>query len=306
MSMRALLPKAIAVGRFVAAYLAGLLVATAAVASCGDEFTDGAGDSAGTASGVATGGDGGSVTTGEGGEGAGTGGTGGAVGPGGQGGGPLGPCEPIAGQIYASLGTVGSPTTAPPIASHPDINMKVRGWEQTGGALTLVSYGGDTDPLAPKLDTIFGANHVPQFVQNYAVHDWDWPNMQALGPISNPEVTLIAFASSAGEILELPHCGYDIGAGFGARVLYVDDDSMTLKYTGEDNVVSGYTIHLVQICPEPSLKARYEADHAAGRSQLPALYQEQPLGRARGNSFLVAIRDTGAFMDPRSDKDWWP
>ena len=67
----------------------------------------------------------------------------------------------------------------------------------------------------------------------------------------------------------------------------------------------GYTIHLVGICPEPSLKALYESCDAAGRGSLPALHGDEPLGRSRGSSFLVAIRDTGSFMDPRSQKDWW-
>ena len=53
------------------------------------------------------------------------------------------------------------------------------------------------------------------------------------------------------------------------------------------------------------MKALYESCDAAGRGSLPALHGDEPLGRSRGGSFLVAIRDTGSFMDPRSQKDWW-
>lgn len=201
--------------------------------------------------------------------------------------------------------TAGAPTTDPPAALHPDVNVKIRGWEATGGALALVDYGGDTDTAAPKLYSIFSDDHVPAFVQNQAVHGWDWANMVPTGPIPDWEVTMVALAATAGDVLELPRSGYDIGQGMGARVLFADDDSMTLKYTGEDDVVFGYTIHLVGICPEPSLRALYDATNAAGRTELPALAGDQPLGRARSASFLIAIRDTGAFMDPRSQKDWW-
>ena len=56
---------------------------------------------------------------------------------------------------------------------------------------------------------------------------------------------------------------------------------------------------------EPTLRALYDANHAAGRAELPALDGDQPFGRARTSEVLVAIRDTGAFMDPRSQKDWY-
>ena len=59
------------------------------------------------------------------------------------------------------------------------------------------------------------------------------------------------------------------------------------------------------VCVEPSLRALYESMNTAGRTELPALHPEQPFGRARSGEILVSIRDTGAFMDPRSDKDWW-
>ena len=281
---------------------AALLIAFAALGCGGDGDGSGAtgGGSSTTGSSTATGGGGGGTTSTST-----TGGGGGAGGSGTGGAGGLAPCEAVAGATYGTLVTVGPPPVDPPAAAHPDINVKMRGWAPAGGALALVDYGGDTDVLAPRLFSVFPDDHVPAFVQNHAVHDWDWANMVPGGPIAAWEVTMISFASTPGEVLELPRSGYDIGQGFGARVLFVDEDSMTLKYTGEDDVVYGYTIHLVGICPEPSLRALYDATNAAGRTELPALAGDQPLGRARTGSFQIAIRDTGAFMDPRSQKDWW-
>lgn len=285
------------------------LVIAALVLGCG---SGGSGSGGGGQS--TTGGAGGASTSSSGGAG-GTGDTGGDQGgttsgtttsaSGGTGGMTMVVCDPIPGAQFGSLGTIGEPTKSPPPAEHPDLNMKMRGWEPVGFDLALVDYGGDTDALAPKLNTMYGDDHVPTFVQNYAVHDWDWANGMVGGLIGDWDVTLVAMATTPGEILEIPHSGYDIGQGKTARLLFADDDSVTLKYTGEDNVVYGYTIHMVGVCLDPDLKALYQANDAAGRTELPALSGDQPFARALGTSVLVAIRDTGAFMDPRSKKDWW-
>lgn len=88
-------------------------------------------------------------------------------------------------------------------------------------------------------------------------------------------------------------------------MLYADSNRITLKYTGEDSVVSGYALHIEGVCVEPKLLALYNQMNGAGRRQLPALKPFQPLGRARGVEIQVTIRDTGKFMDPRVRKDWW-
>ena len=99
--------------------------------------------------------------------------------------------------------------------------------------------------------------------------------------------------------------GYEIAPGYQVLVLYASQERITLKYTGEDNVVQGYTLHVENICVEPTLLALYETWNEAGRSSLPALRAGQAFGRARGGEIGVSIRDTGAFLDPRSRKDWW-
>ena len=71
------------------------------------------------------------------------------------------------------------------------------------------------------------------------------------------------------------------------------------------------------ICTDPNLLAlyntlddpdgpRYEY-HGNGRYgyDLPTLAAGQPFGTARGTEVVVAIVDTGHFMDPRSCEEWW-
>jgi hypothetical protein len=69
-------------------------------------------------------------------------------------------------------------------------------------------------------------------------------------------------------------------------------------------VANGYSVHLTNLCVDPNLLALYRSSNSAGRSYLPALRNEEVLGTAAG-SLLVAVRDRGVFLDPRSRKDWW-
>jgi hypothetical protein len=283
----------------------GLTLALALACSAEDGGVAGAGASGGS-SGNGGGSGGSSGSWGNGGAGAqGGGGTSGSSGgSAGSGGSGVDPCEPIAGVSYGTLPTVG-PVTDRPAPEHADLNIKLRGWSETGGTLGLVDIDGPTDLLAPRLNTFWPDDRVPVFLKNYRVNNWDWSQNKRSGPITESEVSLVGFQTTTGEVLEVPNSGYDIGQGNQVRVLFADNDSITLKYTGEDNVVYGYTLHVVGLCVEPSLKALYDAKDAAGRGELPALTANQPIGRARSGEVLVSIRDTGAFMDPRSKKDWW-
>ena len=146
---------------------------------------------------------------------------------------------------------------------------------------------------------------MPAFNGLYRVYDWDWGCNCRGGLLTYPEVTLAGMGVTPGEVLHLPDSGCNIGSGYEALVLYATEERITLKYTREDNVVYGYTIHIENICVEPSLLALYTAWNSAGRGELPALRGGQPLGRARSGTIGVTIRDTGTFMDPRSRYDWW-
>jgi len=213
-------------------------------------------------------------------------------------------CAPIPGVQYSTLSVNGSPTDRP-AEQHADLNLALRGYEVTSAFLGLVDYGGGSDTAAPQLYTLFADGRVPVFSTVYKVYDWDWDCNCRGSLLTTWPVTLAGMGVAPGEVLRLPDSGYDIGSGYEALVLYASEERITLKYTREDNVVDGYTIHVENACVEPGLLALYRAWNAAGRGQLPALRGGQPFGRARGAEIGVAIRDAGNFMDPRSRKDWW-
>jgi hypothetical protein len=212
-------------------------------------------------------------------------------------------CEPIPGVQYGTLDVDGPPTDRPD--EQPDFNLALRGYEVTDAYLGLVDYGGSGDPNAPQLYTLFADQRVPAFATVYQVYDWDWGSNCRGDLLTNYDVTLAGMGVAPGEVLHLPDSGHSIGSGYEALVLYATEERITLKYTREDNVVWGYTIHVENVCVEPSLLALYRARNDAGRGELPALRGGQPFGRARGDEIGVAIRDTGTFMDPRSRRDWW-
>ena len=213
-------------------------------------------------------------------------------------------CDPIPDANYGAISVIPPPTDRP-AELHADLNLALRGYEPTSSYLDLVDYDGPTDLGAPQLAGLFADHRIPTFSAAYQVHHWDWA-LDLRGPvITNPDVTLLGMAMNPGELIHVPASGYTIGSGYEVLVLYAAPQRITLKYTGEDNVVWGYTLHLENICVDPSLLALYQAWNDAGRGQLPALHAGQPFAYARDGEIGVAIRDTGAFMDPRSRKDWW-
>lgn len=218
--------------------------------------------------------------------------------------GVVSPCQPLPGASFGAL-TVLPPPTDRPAEQHADLNLALRGYSPTGGYLGLVDYGGPTDPGAPQLSGLFADNRTGSFVRLHRVYDWNWACNCRGAPLTDPAVTLADLATAPGEPLLVPDSGYSIGSGYEVLVLYAAADRITLKYTREDNVVHGFTLHLEAMCVDPALLSLYQSWNAAGRSQLPALRAGQALGRAAGAAVGVAIRDSGRFMDPRSRKDWW-
>lgn len=215
---------------------------------------------------------------------------------------PTANCD-VQGVSYGTL----SPTvrTDRPAAEHGDLNLALRGWSRTSANLSLVSYGGDTDVHAPQIDAMFSPDRRPRFSSSYRVNHWHWGCNCRGGPITDWDVTLLGMATTPGEPLSIPDSGYHIGGGYEALVLYATENRLTLKYSAEDNVVQGYTVHLENLCVDPDLLRLYRDLNAAGRGQLPALREGQAFGRAGGSEILIAVRDNGTFLDPRSQKDWW-
>jgi hypothetical protein len=214
------------------------------------------------------------------------------------------PCLPVPGERYNVL-SVDPPPTDRPAELHADLNLSLRGYVLTTAFLGLVDYSGAADPGAPQLPGLFADNRTATFSAAYRVYDWNWA-CNCRGPaITELEVTLAGLAVSPGETIHVPDSGYSIGSGFEVLVLYASRNRITLKYTRDDNVVRGYTLHVEGICVEPYLLALYQTWNDAGRGHLPALRAGQAFGRVRGNAISVAIRDNGTFQDPRSRKDWW-
>ena len=213
-------------------------------------------------------------------------------------------CSRIPGAAFDAL-TVPPPPTDRPAAEHADLNLGLRGMTPVTAALDYIWIGGPTDALAPDLKTLFQPPRRPAIKQTYQIYDWNWECNCRAGPIESPEVTFMEVKARPDEILTLPASGYEIGEGYEALVLYAEWTRITLKYTRNDNVISGYTLHLENVCIEPGLLQLYQTLDAAGRGQLPALRTGQPFARARSETVGLAIRDTGRFMDPRSRKDWW-
>lgn len=213
-------------------------------------------------------------------------------------------CAPIPDVSYDALSIAGSPTDRP-AEGHPDLNLAVRGYAPTDAFLGLVDYGGAHDPRAPQLPGLFSDNRTARFSAAYQVYQWDWDCGCRGGLIADPEVTLAGLATMPGETVHVPGSGYAIGSGFEVLVLYADANRITLKYTRDDNVVHGYTLHVEDVCVDPDLLALYQALDGAGRQRLPALRAGRAFGRAPGAEIGVAIRDSGRFLDPRSRQDWW-
>jgi LysM repeat protein len=210
----------------------------------------------------------------------------------------------IPGESYGDFPVSGGPAD-PPAEEHSDLNLALLGYEPTDAYKGLVDYSGGSDPNAPQLPSLFADNRTPTFSAVYQVHSWDWEHNRRGPLITNPEVTVLGMAVTPGETIHVPRSGYTIGNGYAVLVLYASPERITLKYTPDDHVVYGYTLHVENVLVEPRLLALYQSWNEAGRSRLPALRAGQAFGRARGNEIGIVIRDSGGLMDPRSRKDWW-
>ncbi len=221
-------------------------------------------------------------------------------------------CLPIPGATYGSVIPSTAPVSVPPPVN-PEYNLSLRSYDPTSQPLGLVDYGGNRDPLAPQLYSLFGDNRTATFRTVYQVHKWNYSCPCASSEYEDDSypVTLAGLETTPNELIYTPGSGYDIGlmtTGYEVMVLYATSTQLTFRYGREDIIrgdVPGYVIHLENICVDPNLLAAYNYWDSAGRGRLPALNQRQPLGRAIGNEIGVAIRDWASFMDPRSRKDWW-
>jgi hypothetical protein len=216
------------------------------------------------------------------------------------------PACPSTGQRYDMVPVDGRYSGHAPHVS-PDLNLTVRGWVTINEHRGLVDYGGETDSGAPQLASLFSNNRTPTFSSTHRVYDWDWANNRKGGVLTNWPVTLLGMATTPGEQVHFPRRnGSDIyqGVWYGL-VVYAEKTRITVHWARNDYVAPGYGMHVENICVDPSLLLAYQQGNAGGRFNLPGLRDNQVMGTARSGEILVAIRDTGTFMDPRSRKDWW-
>lgn len=214
-----------------------------------------------------------------------------------------------------------------PAFDHADKNLALRSYTlNTSPTLrrTLLDLGSDDPIQPPQLATLFSPYRVPSLDDFYQVHHWSWapspdPGTRA-GPITEPPATALGMGVTAGEPIFVPTSGYSIGGGMEVLVLFADYDSVTLRYTREDSSGSqGYTVHIDNLCTDPNLITLYNLlDLPTGPRYLFAPPQSRPysydlpnlqagrrLGTARDDQIVVAVVDSGAFMDPRSCREWW-
>ncbi len=186
-----------------------------------------------------------------------------------------------------------------------ELNIAARGFAPGSSTLGLVDIDGPADAGAPQLYSLFADARTPTFSRIFQIYDWDWNCDCAGAPLAEPPVTLAGVTVAPGEIIRVPRSSYYLGNDYQALVLYADSERIAFNDTRTGNPVRGYTIYLEGLAVDSSLLALYQQTNTTGRAELPALQAGQGIGRARASEMQVAIRDAGAFMDPRSHKDWW-
>ena len=200
-----------------------------------------------------------------------------------------------------------------------DFRLSILGYAPAAARLQLVDYNGAADPDAPRLSGIFEPNRTPVFRAAYQVYGWNWadggpnpvPPYGSRGAINTSwPAHVLDFKTTPGETIQIPERSTVIWSGGNvALVLYAAENEVAFAYTRNDSVL-GYVVHMLNFCVNPALVTAYRAQlDGSGRratGSLPALKVGQTLGTARAGWVTVAIRDSGAYMDPRSRKDWWP
>lgn len=192
--------------------------------------------------------------------------------------------------------------------TNPDKNVFLRGYGETAGKLQLVTYGypaGEPpDPKAPQLNSIL--KNGAQFLHLYKIHKWDWNNNRPSTEYEDyAPVSVLGLYAKPGQQLLTPTSGYVIATGYKAMLIYADEKSLAINWTGDDDAITGYAAHIDGICVDPNLLALYRQLNSAGRHKMPVLKDGQKMGTAKTNEVRVAIRDSGNFLDPRSKLDWW-
>lgn len=185
---------------------------------------------------------------------------------------------------------------------NPDFNLSLHDVTPVANPspqdLSLYDYSHPIDSNAPQFTGILQGTTSPQITSINTIN----PIMGYDSPASWSAITAIGLNTSPGQTVQLPKSGYDIGGGYAATILYADANTISLHYGAESSIVNGYTLYLQNFQVNPQIVSMYNQSSANGQSVTLAAFQS--LGIAQGD-LIVAIRDTGAFMDPRWRGDWW-
>lgn len=195
-----------------------------------------------------------------------------------------------------------------PDNQHGDLNLALRGYQPSDAAKELVTYNGDVDAGAPQLAGLFADRRQAAITDVYQVRDWRWDcgtHGCATDWLTTYDVTLLGLATTPGEALFFPYHAAEIYGGYVGVVLYAEETRLTIAYTRDGTVANGYAVQLENLCVDPNLLRQYREGNGGGRQNLPGLHNGDTVGVAASNELLVAIRDRGMFMDPRSKNDWW-
>jgi hypothetical protein len=198
--------------------------------------------------------------------------------------------------------------------NNPEFNLNVRTYDPLGsGRKQLVDEHDPRDYglIPPQLCTLVAGNQSPDIPNLYQIHEYDFGNNKPRADyVSVPDLlpdysSLIGLSVMPGQNILVPNSGYNIGGGKQVIVIYASSNQVFLKYAVQDDIQTGYGIHILGINTDPELLSAYNQANSQGRTSLPALGGGEIVGTAANSEILVSVRDSGSFMDPRWRRDWW-
>lgn len=200
----------------------------------------------------------------------------------------------------------------------PDTNIVLRQFINVPGTLDLIDFQHDVADPSPQLCSLFAGGTLRPFTELYGVGYYDGfnvTNIDLSGIIQQDPPHNIGFQVTPGETIYIPplpisdptkQIGGDEGKpSYDAVLMFADDNSVAIKYTRNDSPQDGFTVHVLGINPDPSLRAIYDQSRVAGSWYLPGLYGGRVIGSAKGSVIWVSVRSFGLFLDPRWKNDWW-
>lgn len=186
------------------------------------------------------------------------------------------------------------------------------GYSEVTGLPHYTDDGGENDPGAPQLASIFGDNHSRKLTENNG-ETQDFPKMTRMLRLNDPynpnadgslhpsDVAVSAFglATEVGENIYLPKSSqYTLDSSnksLQGRVIFMDRASgeLAVAYHNGD-FGDGYNIYIRGIKLNDSLKLGELIN-----------VDKQALGTATGEEILVSMRDRHTFFDNRFIHHWW-